>query len=86
MDRYRHAGVLLLDDLGTAKGSEWVEEVTYRLVTHRYDAMRPTIHVTNLGPDELRDVLGDRIASRLSETCTRVVLSGPDRRRALRIA
>jgi DNA replication protein DnaC len=81
MDRYRSAGVLLLDDLGAGKGSEWVEEVTYRLVNHRYDAMRPTIWVTNLGPDELRGCVGDRIASRLAETCTRVVLDGPDRRR-----
>jgi DNA replication protein DnaC len=86
MGRYRTAGLLLLDDIGTAKGSEWVEEVTYRLVGYRYDAMLPTIYVTNLVPDQLRDALGDRIASRLAETCQRVVIDGPDRRRHIRAA
>lgn len=86
MDRYRKAGLLLLDDVGTAKGSEWVEEITYRLVSHRYDSMLPTIYATNFAPDQLREALGDRIASRLAETCTRVVIDGPDRRRGLRAA
>jgi DNA replication protein DnaC len=86
MDRYRQATLLLLDDVGTAKGSEWVEEVTYRLVSYRYDAMLPTIYATNLVPDQLRDALGDRIASRLAETCQRVVINGPDRRRHIRAA
>lgn len=86
MDRYRKAGLLLLDDVGAAKGSEWVEEITYRLVSHRYDAMLPTIYASNFAPDELRQALGDRIASRLAETCMRVVLDGPDRRRHIRAA
>lgn len=81
MERYRSAGVLLLDDIGAAKGSEWVEEVAYRLIDHRYNLMLPTIYATNLTPESLRDVLGDRIASRLAETCRRVVLDGPDLRR-----
>lgn len=86
MGRYREARLLLLDDIGTAKGSEWVEEVTYRLVNYRYDAMLPTIYATNFVPDQLRDALGDRIASRLAETCARVVVDGPDRRRHMRVA
>lgn len=86
MSRYREAGLLLLDDVGATKGSEWVEEITYRLVNHRYDAMLPTIYATNFAPDQLREALGDRIASRMAETCTRVVLEGPDRRRHIRAA
>ncbi len=81
MERYRSADILLLDDIGAAKGSEWVEEVAYRLIDHRYNLMLPTIYATNLAPKDLRDVLGDRIASRLAETCSRVVLEGPDLRR-----
>lgn len=78
---YRTADLLLVDDLGAAKTSEWVEETTYRLINGRYEDMRPTIFTTNLPLAELRDGLGDRIASRLVETCTRVVLTGGDRRR-----
>lgn len=78
---HRTAGLLLVDDLGAAKSSEWVEETTYRLINGRYEDMRPSIFTTNLPLAKLRDGLGERIASRLVEICTRVVLTGPDRRR-----
>jgi DNA replication protein DnaC len=81
MAEYRAADLLLVDDLAAAKGSEWVEEQTYRLINGRYEDMLPTIFTTNLALGELREAIGDRIASRLAETCTRVVLTGADRRR-----
>ncbi|HEX6968303.1 MAG TPA: ATP-binding protein [Micromonosporaceae bacterium] len=81
MNRWRTAGLLLLDDLGAAKSSEWVEEVTYRLIDHRYTHCLPTIITTNVPTAQLRDHLGDRVASRLAEMCARVTLNGPDRRR-----
>lgn len=78
----RKLPLLLVDDLGVAKNSEWVEDITYRLINGRYEQMMPSIFTSNLAVDQLRDALGDRIASRLAETCTRVVLAGADRRRA----
>ncbi len=77
----RKVPLLLIDDLGVAKNSEWVEDITYRLINGRYEEMMPSIFTSNLAVDQLRDALGDRIASRLAETCVRVVLSGIDRRR-----
>ncbi|MYV97625.1 ATP-binding protein [Streptomyces sp. SID3343] len=74
--------LLLVDDLGAAKPSEWTEDITYRLVNHRYERMLPTLVTTNLAIADLRDRMGDRIASRLSEMTTRVVLAGRDRRRS----
>ncbi|NNN34510.1 ATP-binding protein, partial [Streptomyces sp. S3(2020)] len=38
--------LLLLDDLGAAKTSEWTEELTYRLINHRYEHMLPTLITT----------------------------------------
>ncbi|MET9479940.1 ATP-binding protein [Streptomyces sp. NPDC006638] len=73
--------LLLLDDLGAAKTSEWTEELTYRLINHRYEHMLPTLITTNLPTAELRTALGDRVASRLAEMTERVILTGPDRRR-----
>lgn len=81
METYRRVDVLLVDDLGAAKGSEFVEETTYRILSGRYDDMRPSIFTTNVPPADLKHVLGDRIASRLAESCRLVVLDGPDRRR-----
>jgi DNA replication protein DnaC len=73
--------LLLMDDLGAAKTSEWTEELTYRLINHRYEHLLPTLITTNLPTAELRTTLGDRVASRLAEMTERVVLTGPDRRR-----
>lgn len=84
LGRYRRTELLFVDDLGAAKASEWVEEATYRIVNGRYEDMRPSIFTSNLALAELKEAIGDRIASRLAETCVRIVLDGPDRRRATR--
>lgn len=73
--------LLILDDLGAAKASEWVEEITYRLINRRYNLMLPTLITTNLAMRDLRDQLGDRVASRLAEMTTRVTFEPVDRRR-----
>lgn len=78
--------LLLLDDLGTEKISEWTEEATYRLLNERYNECRPLIVTSNFPTrsaegEDLSDRLGGRIASRLAEMTTVVVLDGPDRRR-----
>lgn len=80
-ESYAHANLLVVDDLGAAKNSEWVEEVNYRLINHRYERSMPTIITSNLAPRMLSAELGERVASRLVEMCDRVVLGGPDRRR-----
>ncbi|MER6952546.1 ATP-binding protein [Streptomyces sp. NPDC000618] len=82
--------LLLLDDLGAAKSSAWTEEITFRLVNWRCQNRLPTIFTTNLPPVRdpgmprhqpvLRDVIGDRILSRLSGMCTPVRFTGPDQR------
>ncbi|MFB6533057.1 ATP-binding protein [Streptomyces noursei] len=84
---------LLLDDLGTTKVTEWTEEITYRLINHRYNHCLPTIITSNLparddtgGPD-LTDFVGDRVASRLAEMVTTLVpMIGADRRRGRGVA
>jgi DNA replication protein DnaC len=93
LGRLARVPLLLLDDLGTEKLSEWTEEATYRLLNERYNECLPLIVTTNLpvraprddrgqpaGPD-LVTRLGERLASRLAETATVVTLAGPDRRR-----
>ncbi|MDX2986402.1 ATP-binding protein [Streptomyces caniscabiei] len=82
--------LLLLDDLGTEKLSEFTEETTTRIVNYRYNESLPLLITTNLPiqtgaptPD-LVTRLGDRLASRLAQTATIVSFNGPDRRRTLR--
>lgn len=82
MKDFKSVDLLLVDDLAASKGSEWVEEQTFRLINGRYESMLPTIFTTNLALGDLREAIGDRVASRLAESCDRVVLAGADRRRA----
>lgn len=73
--------VLVLDDLGAAKDTEWTEEVNYRIINHRYQWCKPTIFTSNVPPQQLGIALGQRVASRLTQMTTPVVLAGTDRRR-----
>ncbi|MFJ5938590.1 ATP-binding protein [Streptomyces sp. NPDC093071] len=73
--------LLIIDDLGAAKASEWTEEITYRLINRRYNLMLPTLITTNLTIRDLRAHVGDRVASRLRQMTTRVEFDEVDRRR-----
>lgn len=73
--------LLIIDDLGAAKASDWTEEITYRLINRRYNYELPTLITTNLRISDLRAYLGDRVASRLAQMTTRVEFEAVDRRR-----
>lgn len=75
-----YTGVLIIDDLGAEKPSEWALETFYTLVNTRYEAMRPILFTSNFSLEEIAGRLGDRIASRVMEMCTIMKLDGADRR------
>lgn len=73
--------ILLLDDLGANKHSEWVEETLFQIVDTRYMWRLPTVFATNVPPGKLAGAVGDRLASRVAETALVVPVTGNDRRR-----
>lgn len=79
------ADLLVLDDLGAEKTSEWVQETLGLVVNTRYSERRPTVFTTNLedsvdttNPNSMYLQLGARTRSRLKEMCTWVEMDGPD--------
>ena len=81
------AELLVLDDLGAEKPSEWVEETMNLIVNTRYNEKRPTIFTTNYEnlPDEvevdsLKARVGFRLHSRLHEMCEFLEYDGGDYR------
>lgn len=72
--------LLILDDLGSEKMSEWVEETFYLLINKKYEEMIPIIFTSNYSLDELSNRLSDRIISRIIGSCEIVELTGKDRR------
>ena len=79
LDAYLAADLLLLDDLGAGRQTEWAADCLYRLVDHRWFHGQPTLYATNLDLDELEDTIGNRVMSRVCDSVT-VLLDGPDRR------
>lgn len=74
--------VLVLDDLGSERPTEWTAERLYALINRRWLEVRPTVATTNLEPDALRDAVGERVFSRLVGNGAVVLrLTGHDRRR-----
>jgi DNA replication protein DnaC len=82
-----YADVLVLDDLGAEKTSEWVEETMNLIVNTRYSEKRLTIFTSNFQdipdetePNSLLFRIGARMRSRLHEMCEFVVLDAADYR------
>ena len=80
------AELLVLDDLGAEKKSEWVEETLGLVVNTRYSERRLTVFTTNLSdvdnmePTSVAFQLGLRTRSRLLEMCDWVRMEGVDTR------
>lgn len=77
----QHAALLVIDDLGAEKPSEWTQERLYSVVDHRYANCMPLLVTGNLPPRQLAEQTGSRVASRLAEMCEVIAMTGPDRRR-----
>jgi DNA replication protein DnaC len=81
------ADLLVLDDLGAEKTSEWVEETMNLIVNTRYSERRLTIFTSNFpdipddtDPQSLLFRIGDRMRSRLHEMCDFVIMDAADYR------
>lgn len=72
--------LLVLDDLGREKISDWTGELVYTLVNARYEAMLPTIASSNLPPSDLATSGYWPVVSRLAEDGALVRIEAPDRR------
>lgn len=73
-------GLLVLDDLGREKATDWTSEMVYTLVNARYESLLPTCATTNLTPDELVANGYWPAVSRLAEDGALVRVDGPDAR------
>ncbi len=81
------ADLLVLDDLGAEKTSEWVDETMNLIVNTRYSERRLTLFTSNYpdipddtDPNALIFRIGARMRSRLHEMCEFVVLDAADYR------
>jgi DNA replication protein DnaC len=81
------ADLLVLDDLGAEKTSEWVDETMNLIVNSRYNERRVTVFTSNYldipddtDPNSLLFRIGFRMRSRLHEMCEFLALDAADYR------
>lgn len=73
--------ILVIDDFGVQRDTEWERETLYNLVDARYEAEKFTLFTSNNNPSSsIRD---PRVLSRLKEMCLIMELSGEDQREKL---
>jgi len=82
------ADVLVLDELGGSKPTDWVRDTMAHVINTRYNDKKLTIFTTNYTDERrterdevLEDRIGTRLRSRLYEMCKTVVIDGKDYRK-----
>lgn len=73
--------LLIIDEIGVQKSSEFELTALFDIINDRYENMLPTIIISNHGPDELPNYLGDRVVDRLREGGEAVVFDWSSNRR-----
>ncbi len=63
--QYKVPQLLMLDDLGKEKRSEWNNEMLFRLVETRYGDDKPMIITSNHNLDDIAATIGDSVSSRI---------------------
>jgi len=59
--------LLILDEIGADYGTDHSKTILFDLINRRYEHVKPTIILTNLDAESLREHCGDRIMDRLRE-------------------
>ena len=79
--------LLILDDLGKQKATDWADEVIYQVIAHRDSDGRRTIITSNKGPGAIEAHLGEsgpaimsRILGRTAGKTFALEMGGPDMR------
>lgn len=93
------AEVLVLDELGAQKPTDWVWDTVALILNSRYNDKRTTLITTNypnipalaVRPDKsteegLGDRIGERMRSRIAEMCVEVEMRGDDLRQTVKKA
>ena len=85
IEKITNPTLLILDDFGIERNTEYALEQIYNVINARYLKARPTIITTNLNfkdmEQEQEDIMLGRIYSRIIEMCLPLRVTGLDRRK-----
>ncbi|NLM25495.1 MAG: ATP-binding protein [Firmicutes bacterium] len=78
LERLLTVDLLVMDDLGSERESDWALEKLLIIVDGRLNAYKPTVFTTNFNLEELEVRVGSRLASRILYNSLDLVVQGPD--------
>lgn len=84
IDSLNRYSLLIIDDLGAERKSEYMQETVFSIIDSRYRSGLPFIITTNLSAEEIKkngDIGYSRIYDRILERCFPIEVKGESRRR-----
>lgn len=80
IEMVKRCNLLIIDDIGAEKPSEWVRERLLSFINTRVSNGLSTIYTSNLSLEELEAKMGNRVVSRIKGSTKEIQLTGSDRR------
>lgn len=78
IDTLTHVPLVILDDLGAERPTEWARERLLTVINERYDNERSMLITSNASLKEIEVTLGARIRSRIEGACVPIEFVGKD--------
>lgn len=86
LDALRQPDLLILDEIGVQYGSESEKNILFEIINERYEAMKPTIIISNLAAPALTEYVGERVIDRLKENGGKLAVFDWESSRGKRVA
>lgn len=67
MSIYTDCDLLIVDEVGVQRGSDYEKDTFFDVINERYENLKPTIVLSNLTIEEIKNYLGERVFDRLRE-------------------
>jgi DNA replication protein DnaC len=78
--RLQAVPLLVIDEIGMQYGTDGERAIVFDVLDRRYRSMRPVILMTNLGKEEFRAAVGERVFDRLTEVARWMPFDWPSHR------
>ena len=74
LQRFTSPDLLVIDEVGVQFGSDFERNILFEVVNERYGSLLPTVLISNLALDGLREYAGDRVIDRMKENGGKLVV------------
>lgn len=78
IESMKKSDIVVFDDIGTFTAGEWETEYLYTIIDYRVSNRKCSIYTSNVSPYNLKNKLGMRLHSRITNLSQIVEFKGPD--------